>query len=124
MKDKKPLTRRQEIRELRERIGALKDSHRVLLRKDVTPLMKRLVVLECAEKLARAERALVRSVEAEKGNPQLELLGLDATAEATAAKARTPAQASFDALTAAELAVSGDSQAEAPLLAQSGSLGQ
>ena len=82
MRRAKPVTRRQEIRHLKERIAELKDSHRMLLRKDVTPLMKRLLVLQLAEKLARAERALVRSIESDKGSPQLELLGLDGAAQA------------------------------------------
>jgi hypothetical protein len=78
MKSRKALTRRQEIKQLRERIHELKDSHKLLLRKDVKPLMARLLVLELAAKLERAERALVRDVEADKGSPQLELLSLPA----------------------------------------------
>lgn len=86
MKKAKAMTPRQEIRELRARIGELKDSHRVLLRKDLTPLARRLAVLEAAEKLRRAERALVKSVESDKGNPQLELLSLPVDAPAQEAE--------------------------------------
>jgi hypothetical protein len=97
MRKPKTVTRRQEIRELREKIRNLKDAHRTLLRKDARPLMKRLAVLECAEKLGRAERALVKEIEGDKANPQLELLSLDAPAEAsaTAPEIAAPAQASM-----------------------------
>ena len=78
MRKAKILTPRQEIKDLKRRIGELKDSHRILLRKDLTPLARRLAVLEAGEKLRRAERALVKSIEAEKANPQLELLSLPA----------------------------------------------
>jgi hypothetical protein len=108
MKGKKPLTRRQEIRALRQNIAELKDSHRVLLWKDVVPLMKRLPVLKRAEKLARAERALVRSVEEDKGSPQLELLSFD--------MASPPA--------APPPAGDGRLEAQAPLLTQAERLGQ
>jgi transposase len=62
MKSKKDLTPRQERRELKKRIAELRDSHRALLRKELTPLVRRLAVLEAAQRLQRAERALVKSI--------------------------------------------------------------
>jgi hypothetical protein len=76
MRKRKALMPRQEIRELKERIANAKSAHRTLLHKELKPLMLRLAVLEAGERLRRAERNLVKSVEADKGNPQLELLGL------------------------------------------------
>jgi nucleotide-binding universal stress UspA family protein len=82
MKGKKQLTPKQEIKQLRKRIEELKDAHKTLLRKDVKPLMKKLAVLELAQRLQRAQRALVKTVEEDKGNPQLELLSMAENAPA------------------------------------------
>jgi transposase len=70
MKSKKDLTPRQERRELKKRIAELRDSHRALLRKELTPLVRRLAVLEAAQRLRRAERALVKSIEGDN-TPEL-----------------------------------------------------
>jgi hypothetical protein len=75
-KKQKPPSSRTEIRELRKRIETIKDAHRADIRRELTPLLRRLAVLRAAEALRRAERALVKSVEADKINPQLELLGV------------------------------------------------
>jgi hypothetical protein len=77
-KKEKPLTPRLEMRELRTRIDAIRDSHRADLRREITPLARRLAVLMAAQALRRAEKALLKSITADKVNPQLELLGLAA----------------------------------------------
>jgi hypothetical protein len=75
-KKDKALSRRAEMRELRKQIETIKDAHKADMRHELTPLVRRLAVLRAAEALRRAERALVKSVEADKVNPQLELLSL------------------------------------------------
>ena len=75
-KREKVLTPRLEIRELKGKIAVLKDLYRTGLRKELTPLQRRLSVLLAARALRRAENALVRSVERDQVNPQLELLSL------------------------------------------------
>jgi hypothetical protein len=75
-KKQKLLSARAEMRELRKQIETVKDAHKADMRHELTPLVRRLAVLRAAEALRRAERALVKSVEADKINPQLELLGL------------------------------------------------
>ena len=77
-KKQKALTPRAEMRELRKSIETIKDAHKADMRHELTPLVRRLAVLRAAEALRRAERALVKSVEADQVNPQLELLGLPA----------------------------------------------
>lgn len=74
-KKDKPLTPRAEMKDLRTRIQTIKEAHRAGLRHDLTPLVRRLQVLMAAEALRRAEKALLKTVEADKVNPQLELLG-------------------------------------------------
>ena len=78
MKKEKVLTPRLEMRELRARIDAIRDSHRSDLRREITPLAKRLAVLVAAQALRRAEKALLKSITADKVSPQLELLALPA----------------------------------------------
>lgn len=73
-KTSKPPTPAQEIRQLKARIAEAVDAHKSLLRKETTPLRKRLQVLLAAQALARAERALVKSVQSDP-SPQLDLLG-------------------------------------------------
>lgn len=77
-KKEKPLTPRLEMRELRREIDAIRDSHKSDMRREITPLAKRLAVLVAAQALRRAERALLKSITADKVNPQLELLALPA----------------------------------------------
>ena len=75
-KKEKPLSARAEMRDLRKRIETIKDAHKAEMRSELIPLVRRLAVLRAAEALRRAERALVKSVQADKANPQLELLGV------------------------------------------------
>jgi transposase len=73
MKSKKDLTGRQETRELKKRIAELRHSHRALLRKELTPLVRRLAMLEAAQRMRRADRALVKSIEGHN-SPELNLV--------------------------------------------------
>jgi hypothetical protein len=75
-KKEKVLTPRLEMRHLREQIAARRDSHKADLRREITPLAKRLAVLVAAQALRRAEKALLKTVTADKAAPQLELLAL------------------------------------------------
>ena len=77
-KKQKVLTPRLEMRDLRERIGAIRDSHKSDMRREIRPIARRLAVLLAAQALRRAERALLKSVTADTVSPQLELLSLPA----------------------------------------------